>query len=122
MPTASTTETIKGRVPRKGKQSGVVRKFTFIGKVKTGHEKAMREDLAAALNDPRRAAGVEVWKRVGIYSALHVPFDNDTRLKIFQKALVDPQAEQELQAPGAEIIARRGGGLNSTIPLANDGS
>ncbi len=66
------------RVARKGLTCGNVREYTFIGKVRAGHEKAMREDMVAFLNNPRRA-DKEGLKRVGIYSALHMLFDNDTR-------------------------------------------
>ena len=75
---ATTEKMIKDRVPRKGKRSGVVREYTFIGKVKPGQEKAMRADLTAFLADPRRA-DTEGLKKVGILAALHTLFDNDTR-------------------------------------------
>ena len=71
--------TIEARVPRKGLQSGVLREYTIVGKVKPGHEKAVRDALTAHLTDPRRA-DVEVLKKVGIHTALHALFDNDTRL------------------------------------------
>ena len=75
----ATTESTKDRVPRKGNRSGVVREYTYIGKVKPGHEKAMRDDLKAFLANPRRA-GAEGLKKVGILAAMHTLFDNDTRL------------------------------------------
>ena len=71
--------TIEARVPRKGQQSGVLREYTIIGKVQRGHEKAVRDALTAHLTDPRRAE-VETLKKVGIHTALHALFDNDTRL------------------------------------------
>ena len=39
----------------------------------------MRDALTAHLTDPRRA-DVEILKKVGIHTALHALFDNDTRL------------------------------------------
>ena len=71
--------TIEARVPRKGLQSGVLREYTIVGKVKPGHEKAVRDALTSHLTDPRRA-DVEILKKVGIHTALHALFDNDTRL------------------------------------------
>ena len=71
--------TIEARVPRKGLQSGALREYTIVGKVKPGHEKAVRDALTAHLTDPRRA-DVEILKKVGIHTALHGLFDNDTRL------------------------------------------
>jgi hypothetical protein len=47
--------------------------------VKPGHEKAVRDALTSHLTDPRRS-DVEVLKKVGIHTALHALFDNDTRL------------------------------------------
>ena len=73
------TTTIEARVPRKGQQSGVLREYTIIGRVKPGHEKALRDALTAHLNDPRRG-GTENMKKVGIHAAFHAMFDNDTRL------------------------------------------
>ena len=71
--------TIEARVPRKGLQSGALREYTIVGKVKPGHEKAVRDALTSHLTDPRRA-DVEILKKVGIHTALHALFDNDTRL------------------------------------------
>ena len=48
--------TIEARVPRKGLQSGVLREYTIVGKVKPGHEKAVRDALTSHLTDPRRFA------------------------------------------------------------------
>jgi hypothetical protein len=72
------TEKLPARVARKSVRSGIVREYTFIGKVRPGQEKAMREDMVAFLNNPRRS-NTEGLKKVGIYSALHALFDNDTR-------------------------------------------
>lgn len=74
----SETEAVPERVARRGLRSGNYREYTFIGKVRPGQEKAMREDMAAFLANPRRA-DPERLKQVGIYSALHALFDNDTR-------------------------------------------
>ena len=47
--------------------------------MKPGHEKAVRDALTSHLTDPRRS-DVEVLKKVGIHTALHALFDNDTRI------------------------------------------
>ena len=62
-----------------GREIGILAEYTIIGKVKPGHEKAIRDAIIAAMSDPRRG-GDDVLRKVGIHTALHALFDNDTRL------------------------------------------
>ena len=41
--------TIEARVPRKGLRSGALTEYTIVGKVKPGHEKAVRDALTSHL-------------------------------------------------------------------------
>ena len=63
---------------RPGLRSGVVTEFTLFTKVKPGHEKAVREAIDRAKQDPRRAEAVQ---DIGtLHEARWVLFDDDTRL------------------------------------------
>jgi hypothetical protein len=63
---------------RKGLRSGVMTEFTIFTNVKSGHEKAVREEIERATHDPRRAEAVQ---EIGtLHEARFVLFDNDRRL------------------------------------------
>jgi len=63
---------------RLGLRSGVRTEFTVYTNVKPGHEQAVREAIARAVEDPRRGDAV---KEIGtLHEARWVLFDNGTRL------------------------------------------
>jgi hypothetical protein len=63
---------------RPGLRSGVRTEFTVYTNVKPGHEQAVRDAIARAVEDPRRGDAV---KEIGtLHEARWVLFDNGTRL------------------------------------------
>lgn len=71
-------ETTKENLKRKGLKSGTRTEFTVIGKVKPGHEQALREAIKRRATDPRR---MEDAKKFGtIHEARVILIDDGTRL------------------------------------------
>jgi hypothetical protein len=63
---------------RPGLKTGVVSEFTVYTNVKPGEERAVREAIVQATQDPRREEAV---RQIGtLHEARWVLFDNDTRL------------------------------------------
>ncbi|HLG75645.1 MAG TPA: hypothetical protein VKX46_04485 [Ktedonobacteraceae bacterium] len=66
------------QLKRKGLRDGVMTEFTIFTKVKSGHEKAVRETIVQHSQNPRRREAIQ---EIGtLHEARFVLFDNDTRL------------------------------------------